>query len=110
MRPQHQHSALRVLLPGGELLICPLIYWTTRRKANAQATMYSCFALILKLVDIRSGTIRGATHVLATETRRSLRGVVLINLAKKLPRRPRAKAREARLVDEGGVVAIFWLN
>ena len=36
--------------------------------------------------------------------------VVLTNLAKKLPRRPPAKAREARFVDEGGVVAIFWLN
>ena len=42
--------------------------------------------------------------------RRSLRGVVLTNLAIKLPRRPPAKAREARFVDEGGVVAIFWLN
>ena len=41
---------------------------------------------------------------------RSLRGVVLTNLAKRLPRRPLAKVREARLVDEGGVVAIIWLN
>ena len=32
-------------------------------------------------------------------TRRSLRGIVLTNLAKNLPRRPLAKAREARLVD-----------
>ena len=39
--------------------------------------------------------------------RRSLHGVVLINLAKKMPRRPLVKAREARFVDEGGVVAIF---
>ena len=43
-------------------------------------------------------------------SRRSLRGVVLTNLAKKLPRRPPAKAREARFVDEGGVVAVFLLN
>ena len=43
-------------------------------------------------------------------TRRLLIDVGLINLAKKLPRRPPAKAREARFVDEGVVVAIFWLN
>ena len=41
---------------------------------------------------------------------RSLRGVVRTNLAKQMPRRPLAKAREARLVDEGGVVAFFRLN
>ena len=45
-----------------------------------------------------------------TMTRRSLRGVVLTNLAEKLPRRTLAEAHEARLVDEGGVVAMFWLN
>ena len=43
-------------------------------------------------------------------SRRSLRGVVLTNVAKHLPRRHPAKAREAPFVDEGGVVAIFWLN
>ena len=44
---------------------------------------------------------------LRVSSRRSLRGVVLTDLAKKLPRRPLAKAREARFVDEGGVVASF---
>ena len=40
-----------------------------------------------------------------------LRGVVLTNIANKVPRRPLAKAREeARLVDEGAVVAVLWLN
>ena len=32
---------------------------------------------------------------------------MLTNLAKPLPRRPLAKAREARFVDEGGVMAIL---
>ena len=53
------------------------------------------------------------TRTESDETRklgRSLRGVVLTNLAKQLPRRPLAKAREARFVDEGDVVAIFWLK
>ena len=42
-----------------------------------------------------------------TKARRSFRGVVLTNLAKKLPRRPPAKAREARFVDEGASWQFF---
>ena len=47
------------------------------------------------------------SKAMADVTRLSLRGVVLTNLAKQLPRRPPAKAREARFVDEGGVLVIF---
>ena len=66
--------------------------------------------LLLYRLLVDFAVVKIINGVFLHETRRSLRGVVLTNLAKQLPRRPLAKAREARLVDEGGVVAFFWLN
>ena len=66
--------------------------------------------LCRKKLGCRTATGRERRREQWLDARRSLRGVVLTNLAENCQDAPPAKAREARLVDEGRVVAFLWRN